>query len=76
MRAFDRRDGPAAYAPVWVRLVRTGNVFVAFYRHQHEQGWRRVVGTDTIVMPATIYVGMAVTSHQAGTLATATFDTV
>ena len=72
----EHNSGPAAYAPVWLRLVRTGNVFVAFYRHQHEQGWRRVVGTDRIVMPATIYVGMAVTSHQAGTLATATFDSV
>ena len=69
--------GPTAFAPVWLRVVRRGNVFSAYYRHQHQQGWQQaVVDGGTVQMPATIYVGMAVTSHQAGTLATATFDSV
>ena len=68
---------PAAYPPVWLRLVRRGNTFAAYYRYQHEQGWQlAVVDGGTVTMPETIYVGMAVTSHQAGTLATATFDSV
>jgi regulation of enolase protein 1 (concanavalin A-like superfamily) len=68
---------PLAYAPVWLRLVRRGNTFTAYYRYLHEQGWRLAVADgDTVTMPETIYVGMAVTSHQAGTLATATFDSV
>ena len=67
----EHNSGPAAYAPVWLRLVRTGNVFVAFYRHQHEQGWRRVVGTDRIVMPATICsrARCRTTASSGGTLA-------
>jgi regulation of enolase protein 1 (concanavalin A-like superfamily) len=69
--------GPVAYAPVWLRLVRRGNTFAAYYRHLQEQGWRLAVADGgTVTMPETIYVGMAVTSHQAGTLATATFDSV
>jgi regulation of enolase protein 1 (concanavalin A-like superfamily) len=69
--------GPLAFAPVWLRLVRRGNVFAAYYRHQFEQGWQLAVGDGgTVQLPETIYVGMAVTSHQAGTLATATFDGV
>jgi hypothetical protein len=35
-----------------------------------------VVGTDTIVMGTTINIGLAVSSHLAGSLATATFDSV
>src|SRR5207248_9302574 len=35
-----------------------------------------VVGADTIAMAGTIYVGLAVGSHIAGTTATATFDGV
>jgi regulation of enolase protein 1 (concanavalin A-like superfamily) len=69
--------GPIAYAPMWMRLVRRGNTFAAYYRHLHDQGWRLAVVDDgTVRLPETIYVGMAVTSHQAGTLTTATFDSV
>src|SRR5688500_12915927 len=70
-------SGGIAYAPIWLRLVRRGALFAAYYRHQHEQGWKlAAVDGGTVPLPATIYVGMAVTSHQAGTLATATFDSV
>lgn len=72
----EHRPGPMTYAPVWLRLVRTGNLIAAYYRHQHEQGWRLEVADVMVNLPATIHVGLAVTSHEAGTLATATFDTL
>lgn len=34
------------------------------------------VGSDTITMASTIYVGLALTSHDAGSIATASFDNV
>jgi hypothetical protein len=35
-----------------------------------------LVGTDTISMGATVYAGLALTSHRDGSLATATFTNV
>ncbi len=63
--------GGSGSAPGWVRLTRTGNVFSA-YRSTDGSTWT-LVGSDTISMPAMIYVGVAVTSHQNGTLSTAVF---
>lgn len=67
-------SGGSGYAPYWVKLTRAGNVFAA-YKSADGLTWT-LVGSDTIAMPTTIYVGLAVTSHLAGTLATATFDSV
>jgi hypothetical protein len=67
-------SGGSGYAPYWVKLTRAGNVFTA-YKSTDGQTWT-LVGSDTIAMPTTIYVGLAVTSHLAGTLATGTFDSV
>src|SRR5581483_7093836 len=69
-------SGPIAYAPIWLRLVRRGNTFSAYYRYLGDQGWQLVATDSSVTLPDTVYVGMAVTSHQAGTLATATFDSV
>jgi regulation of enolase protein 1 (concanavalin A-like superfamily) len=60
--------------PHWVRLVRSGNTFTA-YRSADGVNWT-TIGTDTIAMGATVYVGFAVTSHNDGVLATATLDNV
>jgi hypothetical protein len=35
-----------------------------------------VVGSDTIVMPPTVYIGLANSSHNAASLGTATVDGV
>jgi regulation of enolase protein 1 (concanavalin A-like superfamily) len=61
-------------APRWVKLERTGNTFTA---SQSADGasWT-VVGTDTIPMAATVYAGLAVSSHTNTATATATFDNV
>jgi regulation of enolase protein 1 (concanavalin A-like superfamily) len=66
--------GPSGAAPGWVRLVREGNLFSA-YHSTNGTAWT-LVGTDTITMAATVYVGLAVTSHDTAATATATFTNV
>jgi len=66
--------GPAVAPPYWVRLARSGNTFTAAVS-PNGTTWT-VVGSDTIPMGSTIEVGLAVASHVAGSLATATFDNV
>jgi regulation of enolase protein 1 (concanavalin A-like superfamily) len=66
--------GSAVVAPYWVRLSRIGATFTA-YTSADGSAWSKV-GTQTITMGATIAVGLAVTSHRDGPLATATFDHV
>jgi hypothetical protein len=82
--AFQRRLAPGDYsqhlyggdgsAPGWVRLVRRGDRFEAF-RSSDGSSWTSI-GADTIVMGATVYVGLAVTSHDPGQLTTAVIDQV
>jgi endonuclease/exonuclease/phosphatase family metal-dependent hydrolase len=63
--------GGAGTAPAWLKLTRSGNVFTG-YRSADGVNWT-FVGSDTIAMNATIYVGIAVSSHVSGVLATGTF---
>jgi regulation of enolase protein 1 (concanavalin A-like superfamily) len=63
--------GPFAAAPYWVRLTRAASTITASVSPDGVT-WT-TVGSDTFAMPATIYVGIAVSSHVAGTLATAAF---
>ena len=65
-------DGGSGTTPGWVRLVRTGDLFQA-YRSSNGTTWTSV-GTDTIAMGATVYVGLAVTSHNTSASTTATID--
>ncbi len=64
----------AVTPPYWVRLVREGNVFTA-YRSKDGSHWT-LVGAEAITMPATVYVGLAVTSFSASAPATARFSNV
>ena len=66
--------GGAGTAPYFVRLIRTGST-IAASTSANGTSWTSV-GSDTIAMGATIYVGLAVSSHVAGTTATATFTNV
>ena len=66
--------GTFAAAPRWVKLSRAGNTITA-YESANGTTWN-TVGSDTFSMPSTVYVGLAVSSHVAGTTATATFDSV
>lgn len=66
--------GAMVVAPYWVKLTRVGNLITA-YQSSDGNMWSQV-GTATIAMPASVFVGLAVSSHSAATLATATFDQV
>jgi regulation of enolase protein 1 (concanavalin A-like superfamily) len=68
--------GPAATAPRWVRLVRTGNTITAYTRADGTLQWMQVGSQTYTALPDTLQVGLAVSSHVDGTLATATFDHV
>jgi len=64
----------AAAAPYWVRLVRTGTNIVA---SSSPDGITWITdSTHTLALGATVYVGLAVTSHTNSALTTATFDSV
>ena len=61
-------------APDWVRLVRTGNTFTG-YRSPNGVNWTQQ-GTTTIAMGTTVYVGLALTSHNNSLAFAASFDNV
>jgi regulation of enolase protein 1 (concanavalin A-like superfamily) len=64
--------GGTGTAPGWVRLVRTGDLFEA-YRSADGTNWTKV-GSDSIPMGTTVYVGLAVTSHNTSSATTAVVD--
>ncbi|MEO8255926.1 MAG: Ig-like domain-containing protein [Acidobacteriota bacterium] len=66
--------GISGAAPQWVRLVRAGSTFTA-YRSTNGSTWT-VMGTATIAMKATVYVGLAATSHNASAATTVTLTNV
>ncbi len=67
-------SGPLVTAPYWVKLVRAGNVITG-YTSPDSATWTQV-GSDTFALGTTVLVGLGVSSHVAGTNATATFDHV
>ena len=82
--AFQRREatsdwsehksgGPGA-DPYFVRLTRSGDTFTAS-KSRDGRKWI-VVGRAVIPMSETVYVGLAVTSHAAGRLASARFSDI
>jgi hypothetical protein len=72
--SIDVTYGPIVSTPYWVRVVRNGNVFTAYYAPDGVT-WVSL-GSETITMPAQAYVGLAVSSHDNGVLSTAVFDNV
>ena len=64
----------AGTAPFWVKVQRIGNTFSGFIS-SNGSTWKQIA-SDSILMTSTIYVGLAVTSHHDGALATARFDGV
>ena len=67
-------SGGTGTAPRWVRLTRSGGTISA-YRSTDGTSWS-LVGTDTFSFPSSALIGLAVTSHSAGTLATGVLDQV
>jgi lysozyme family protein len=61
-------------APGWLKIARTGDTFVASWS-TNGVNWA-TVGTDTIPMGDTVYVGLAVSSRDRRRLARAAFSNV
>ena len=62
-------------APYWVKLVRQGNSLSGYYSPDGVT-WTNVRTEALPNLTGTVYVGLVVTSHNDGTLCTATFDNV
>src|SRR5206468_12031175 len=61
-------------APYWLKLVRSGSTITSYYS-ANGTSWT-TLGSQSVTMNTTVYVGLAVTSHNTGMLAKATFDNV
>ena len=67
-------QGAGPVPPYWVRLTRVGNLVTG---ERSVDGVTWVGSTKTITMTPTIYIGLAVSSHNnSSNLSTATFDNV
>lgn len=66
--------GARTVAPYWVRIERVGNL-VTSSSSADGSTWK-VIRTQTVTLGTSIYVGLAVTSHNDGQLCTATFTNV
>ena len=62
--------------PYWVKLVRSGNTFTAYWSTDGSDYWIQLGTTQTITMAQNVYIGLVVTSGSTTSLATATFDDV
>jgi hypothetical protein len=58
----------------WLKVVRTGSTFEGFSSPDGVV-WTSV-GSQTISMSSSVFIGLAVTSHNDGTLCTAVFENV
>lgn len=67
-------SGGAGTAPYWVRVTRVGSTFTG-YRSTDGLTWT-TVGSATITMTTSVYIGLAVTSHNDTVLNTSTLDNV
>jgi hypothetical protein len=64
----------AGAAPTWVRVTRVSGTLTCFYSSDGSS-WTQM-GTRSVGLTTAVYIGLAVTSHNDGTLCTATFDNV
>jgi regulation of enolase protein 1 (concanavalin A-like superfamily) len=62
-------------ASKWVRLVRQGNVFKTYYSSDGAT-WTTLSTDLTLTLPSTVYLGLAVSSHNTTALTGATFDNI
>ena len=84
--AFQRRTAPNGTslttaasldtAPAWLQLSRRGNVVYAYWRKDADQFWTLAGQQAFTSLAQAVYAGLAVTSHQDGTLARAVFSDV
>lgn len=62
---------PVNYPYTWLRLQRAGNVFTGLGSFDG-QSWQRL-GSGSLAMPTSVFVGFAVSSHQSNATAVARF---
>ena len=62
-------------APYWVKLVRSGNTYSGYFSADGVN-WTQEGTSRTFTMNSTLYVGLAVTSHDDGNLCTAVFSNI
>jgi len=67
--------GPASLAPLWLKLVRTGNVFTG-YASSDGVAYTQILATNLPNIGSNAFAGMAVCSHTNGALNTSSFDNV
>jgi hypothetical protein len=53
-----------------LRLTRQGNVVTVASRRSTSESWT-IIGSDSVALPASVLVGVAVTSHADGIVAEA-----
>jgi parallel beta-helix repeat protein len=85
-RCFTAPGEAASKLPCWVKLERRGNQFTGYHSldgvhwvRQSDQAHTEPEASpnpQTIHMPAQVYVGLALSSHAPGAMATATFSSV
>ena len=62
--------------PKWVKVVRSGNSFSAYYKVNAGAIWEQLGTSQTINMSPNTQIGLIVCAHNAGTLCQAQFDNV
>jgi hypothetical protein len=62
--------------PKWVKIVRTGNSFSAYFRVNVGDAWAQLGAPLTITMSPNAQIGLFVCAHKAGVLSQARFDQV
>ena len=80
VHAENSRDLLNPGSPVWVKLVRNGSTFSGYYfvgtGRPSASDWKLLSSATISSMPTAAKVGLAVTSHNQGTSATAQFKNV
>jgi regulation of enolase protein 1 (concanavalin A-like superfamily) len=68
--------GPAFAPPIWLKLVKRDRTITSYYRHATTDPWERLQYQVYSGFADAVEVGLAVSSHVDGQLATATFSDV
>jgi hypothetical protein len=62
-------------APIWLRMVRSGSSFSAYYS-TNGSSWTQIGSTETITMPTVALVGLGTSSTNTGELSLASYTNV
>ncbi|MBC7782921.1 MAG: hypothetical protein H7144_03700, partial [Burkholderiales bacterium] len=66
---------PTPLSQVWVKLTRSGNSVAAYYSTDNAS-WTQIGTAQTITLPSSALLGLAVSSHNTGATSTATFASI